>query len=74
MLAAESSLPLFGQFRASFQEVASNTTFELINEKKRGKRGYKNSGTFMVLKVVNNKTRHCVVLLKLFGFRLWQSR
>ena len=41
-----------GEFRASFSELASKNTFDLINAKKQGKRGYKNSGTFMVLKAL----------------------
>ncbi len=42
-----------GEFRASFADVAKSTQFELINPAKQGKRGYKNSGVLMVLKVCN---------------------
>jgi hypothetical protein len=46
-----------GEFRASFAEVAAATTFDLVNAKKTGKRGYKNSGTFMVLKALAVKVK-----------------
>lgn len=44
-----------GEFKASFSEVAAAASFDLINPKKQGKRGYKNSGTFMVLKALATK-------------------